>query len=210
MATIDYIHGNYQSSGSVAARLLRTKMDMDCLRPFVGKDGHSYVTVTTDEIDGKTGRPKKRAVRTNNAALLKRDDWITIDEEVLAEAMPQLRLVGDLRARALGRATGADLADHLREIVGAIAPLIREALVDQCVDQLLHARVAVARLLGECLHADRVEAGRNRWIDHARRHDADRTAVALVARDLLAERMLARDQFIQHDAERKDVRTRRE
>lgn len=133
MATIDYIHGNYQASGSVAARLLKNKMDMDVLRPFIGRDGRSYVTVVTDEIDPKTDKPVKRAVPTHNATLLKRDDWLTIDEEVLSEARPLLRLVGDLRSRGLtldidgmanpilmyqtvGRITGATISmDGLRE-----------------------------------------------------------------------------------------------
>lgn len=127
MAEIEAIYGNYLASGSVAARLLKNKMDTDALRPFVGKNGMSYVNVT-DPITGK-----KKAVRTNNAALLRRDDWLTIDDELQQEAMPILRAVGDLRGRGLtldidgmanpllmyqtmGRITGATISmDGLRE-----------------------------------------------------------------------------------------------
>lgn len=83
-----------KASGSAAKRLLKNQLNTDCLRPFVGKNGDSYVTVTMP--DGK-----KKAVRTNNAALLRRDDWLTIDEEVLSIAMPILKAVGDLRSRGL-------------------------------------------------------------------------------------------------------------
>lgn len=127
-AELDYLYMD-KASGSVAKRLMKNSMDTDCLRPFIGKDGNSYVTITVNE----GGKPKKRAVRTNNTALLTRDSWYTIDQEVLEEAIPQLTAVGDLRGRGLtldidgmanpvmmyqtvGRITGATISmDGLRE-----------------------------------------------------------------------------------------------
>lgn len=91
-AKLDYIHGG-RGYGPVAQRLIKNGGDPDCLRPFIGKDGRNYVTVI-----GKDG--KKKAVPTNNAALLMRDDWLTMDADVIQMAMPMLRAVGDLRSRA--------------------------------------------------------------------------------------------------------------
>lgn len=75
-AAIDFI-ANGQASGEVASMLLRHKMDEGILRPFIGKDGRSYVTLR----EGGVGKP--RNVLIQNAATLTKDSWIMLDEELL-------------------------------------------------------------------------------------------------------------------------------
>lgn len=89
---MDYIfQGN--AKGDVASRLMQTGFDPGALRPFIGNDGRSYITVNQGE--------KKNTFATNATATLRRDDWIQIDEAVISAAKPRLRAVGDLRSRGL-------------------------------------------------------------------------------------------------------------
>jgi hypothetical protein len=59
--------------------------------------------------------------------------------------------------------------------------------------------------VGECLHADRVDARGGARLGDARRHDSHRPALALVGGDLATERMLAGDELVEHDAEREHI-----
>lgn len=86
---------NGQASGSVASALLQNEFDVASLRPYLGKDGRTYITRNTGG--------KKRAVPTANAgqASLLRLEWTLLDQVVVRAALPRLRAVADLRGRGL-------------------------------------------------------------------------------------------------------------
>jgi hypothetical protein len=91
---LDMIH-NGQAHGDVASRLLSSGGDFRSLRPWLGEDGKSYVTVNTG-TDGK-GQPRYEAVPTSNSATLRKDEWIRFDEVVIRAARQRLRAYADLR-----------------------------------------------------------------------------------------------------------------
>ncbi len=84
-----------QPTGSVAQRLITTNGDVNCLRPFIGKDGKTYITVNGDD-----GKPKAVAIQ-NTEASLRVDDWKLLDRAIIRAAKPRLKLVGDLRSSGL-------------------------------------------------------------------------------------------------------------
>lgn len=90
--TVEFIYQG-KASGGVASTLLRSGMDMNILRPFVGEDGNSYVN--------KMVNGKLKAVMINNVSVMRRDNWLRVDEAVVKAAKPVLRAVGDLRAAGL-------------------------------------------------------------------------------------------------------------
>lgn len=86
---------NGAAHGSVAAALMQSNFDMRRLRPWIGKDGRSYVA-----SNGEGG--KQIAVPVNNAvATLRKDEWIQLDEAIVKAAKPRLRAVADLRGSGL-------------------------------------------------------------------------------------------------------------
>ena len=91
---MDYIL-NGQASGSVAATLMANNMDVRCLRPFIGKDGRTYITV-----NGADGKPQAVPL-TNATATLRKDEWITVDQAVVKAAKERLSAVADLRSAGL-------------------------------------------------------------------------------------------------------------
>jgi uncharacterized linocin/CFP29 family protein len=91
---------NGQAQGSIAATLMQNQFDTGSLRPFIGKDGRSYITINS--LNPATGKFEPQAIPTTNAvATLRKDDWITLDRAVVAAAKPRLKLVGALRAGGL-------------------------------------------------------------------------------------------------------------
>lgn len=80
---------NGQATGDVASRLMQHNFDPGALRPYVGNDSRSYITV-----NGK-------ALVTNAPATLRKDEWKTLDEVVIKAAKPRLRVFGDLRSSGL-------------------------------------------------------------------------------------------------------------
>jgi len=84
---------NGQASGSVAQRLLANGMNPMALRPYIGEDGRTYMTV----LEG--GKPK--AVPINANATLRKDEWKHYDTAVLNAARTRLRAVADLQSRGL-------------------------------------------------------------------------------------------------------------
>lgn len=82
---------NGQPHGSVAERLLDCDFQVGALRPFK-HNGRTFITVNQDGKD--------LILPVNNAtALLRRDDWILLDEVVIEAAKPRLNFVADLRSR---------------------------------------------------------------------------------------------------------------
>lgn len=69
-------------------------------RPFLGKDGNSYVLV--QNANGEYGK-----LRVNGTALLQYDEWKDIDRAVVQAAVQRLRAVADLRSRGLEHNLGS-------------------------------------------------------------------------------------------------------
>jgi uncharacterized linocin/CFP29 family protein len=85
---------NGQATGDVASRLLAHNMDPNCLRPYLGNDGRSYITVI------QNGKPEAVPL-LNTTATLRKDDWKILDEAIVKAAKPRLRAVADIRAAGL-------------------------------------------------------------------------------------------------------------
>ena len=96
---VDYIL-NGQASGGVASTLIQNGGDPRSLRPFIGRDGRTWLSVA-DGIDDK-GKVKLKNVLARNAnGTLKYDEWKLIDQIVTKAAKAPLRVVGDVRSAGL-------------------------------------------------------------------------------------------------------------
>ena len=84
---------NGQANGNVASVLMNNNMDVNALRPYIGKDGCSYRTIM---VNGKY-----KAVPTTNDATLRKDEWKLLDTAIIKAAKPRLKLVADLRGAGL-------------------------------------------------------------------------------------------------------------
>jgi len=90
---MDYIF-NGIASGDVASKLMQCNFDTDCLRPFIGRDGRTYINVN------EAGKLKARPV-ANATATLRKDDWKLLDDAIIKAARPRLKAVADLRSAGL-------------------------------------------------------------------------------------------------------------
>lgn len=84
MQLVDYASlgsgGNVSSSGTAFARLLNSGMDLNALRPYVGKDGNTY---TTELVGYKDGKPVYRPrLVTNAPSTFLKDEWKQMDTAV--------------------------------------------------------------------------------------------------------------------------------
>jgi len=84
---------NGQANGDVASVLMANNFDAGALRPFIGDDGRSYITINQNG--------KKQTLETNATATLRKDEWIEIDRAIVKAAKPRLNVVADLRAAGL-------------------------------------------------------------------------------------------------------------
>ena len=85
--------------GDVVTRLIRNKFDPRCIRPFLTSGGQSVVTREVGR--DAHNKPILQNVATTNAATLRKDDWVQIDQAVVEAARPRLRFFNDLRAAGL-------------------------------------------------------------------------------------------------------------
>lgn len=83
---------NGQAHGSVAAALMANNFDIGMLRPWA-ENGRSFVSVNR----GGVLVPELSI----NAATLRKDEWIQLDEAIVKAAKPRLRAVADLRGAGL-------------------------------------------------------------------------------------------------------------
>lgn len=90
---------NGQGHGDVASRLLSCNGDVGILRPFLGADGRSYVTMMV--MNNHTGKMEPKTFVTNAPTSMRRDDWKILDDAVMRTARPRLRIIGDLRSAGL-------------------------------------------------------------------------------------------------------------
>src|SRR5690348_3556366 len=87
---------NGQAQGSVASRLLENGFDVNALRPWIGKDGRSYITA--NEGGKAIARP---LVNAPYSATLRKEEWKQIDDAVIIEARNRVRVVADIRGAGL-------------------------------------------------------------------------------------------------------------
>jgi hypothetical protein len=86
ISNISSIFGN----GDAADRLIANDFDIGVLRPWLGRDGRSYVTRTVN------GKPK--ILVSNAPATLTKDAWILFDTAVVRAVYARLRAFADIRA----------------------------------------------------------------------------------------------------------------
>lgn len=91
---------NGQGHGNVASVLMASNFDAGALRPFIGADGKSYVTMNTGKFDAE-GKPIYNTLQTNATATLRKDEWIQLDKAIIKAAQPRMNAVGDLRSAGL-------------------------------------------------------------------------------------------------------------
>ena len=92
---IEYIL-NGRGSGSVASKLLKNNMDINCLRPYFGANGNTYQTIWNSK--SKTYEAKQVI---NADTTLRKDEWIELDDAVVKVARERLKVVKDLTDRGL-------------------------------------------------------------------------------------------------------------
>lgn len=85
--------------GDIASQMVMNNFDPRCLRPFLNENRQAVIT----KMVGRDGnnKPILQNVVTHNAATLRKDDWIQIDQAVVTAARPRLRFFNDLRANGL-------------------------------------------------------------------------------------------------------------
>lgn len=117
---------NQLGGGSIAEKLVLADMDPGVLRPFVGEDGNSYVTMGA-------GTPDERVLTTNSPAVLDRQDWETIDRDVAWQAKLRLNFADDVFAANTVTVPGGWGVLSLRHKVGdsdADAILVMDPIED--------------------------------------------------------------------------------
>jgi hypothetical protein len=109
---LDCFNTNGAAHGLVANQIANSRFNVGRMRPFVGNDGNSYVSLFQGyKTDPKTGnfttnekgekQKQYKTFATNADSLLKRDEWIQIDKAVREVAVNELRLVKDLVDKGL-------------------------------------------------------------------------------------------------------------
>jgi len=90
---IDFVYNGHASNASMIDRLEAVNWDAGALRPWLGEDGRSYMTIN------QGGKPK--TVRANAQATLTKEAWLQLDRAILKIARNRLRAVADLRGAGL-------------------------------------------------------------------------------------------------------------
>ena len=108
-----------QAVGPVAQLLMQgARLDPGLKRPFIGNDGNSYVSIYAggDPENSSSWRTvtTQQAGLTNNA-MLRREEWMRLDEAVLKISEKRLGGVQDLMSRGLVYNLGNGLANTVLE-----------------------------------------------------------------------------------------------
>jgi len=96
-ANVDLIRADGgRVQGDVAAHIMsQGRLDPGQLRPFVGSDGKTYITVYKGSGD-PTQSVNYHTIQANTAATLRRDEWKTLDDAVVKISESRLGGVQDL------------------------------------------------------------------------------------------------------------------
>ena len=93
-----------QGGGEVATLLLNHNFRPEALRPFIGKDGRSYIDNHQGMVANSEGRivdSYGKPMLATNAATLRKDEWIFLDKVVTPVFRKRLRAVTDLQTDGL-------------------------------------------------------------------------------------------------------------
>lgn len=98
-AGVDFYSANsagiyVNAGGSVAQRLTSSHMQTGVLRPFIWRDGNSYISVNGSDDTAKS-------IKINTTATLRYDEWKTFDEAVVQISRNRLSAATDLESRGL-------------------------------------------------------------------------------------------------------------
>lgn len=104
------------SQGDVASALQRNgRLDPAMLRPYVGNDGSSYITICKAGAD-PMDPASYEAIRVNTGATLRREEWNLLDTAVINVARHRLGGIADLEANGLvynlGNAMGTTVLEY--------------------------------------------------------------------------------------------------
>lgn len=114
-AKIDYLSANASGLGEMAKMVdSQGLLNPARMRPFIGNDGHSYITVYNQKGDPKDAKNYSN-IRVNSVGVLRRDEWIALDAVVQRVAEKRLRAVADLKARGLQTVVGGGMAATVYE-----------------------------------------------------------------------------------------------
>lgn len=98
---IDFL-GKGQAQGDVALQLQANgRLDPGRWRPFIGRDGKSYISIYKGSGDPKKPESYHTVALNNNAGTLRPDEWKQLDAAILPAAQTRLQGIADLKARGL-------------------------------------------------------------------------------------------------------------
>ena len=104
-ANIEFLNpAGFAASGSIGSRLLAAKGDHNALRPFIGADGRSYISVQNGKFDDKGQALYDARLIGNAGAILSKQEWQYLDAALIRVAKPRLKLVNAMRAAGMTRA----------------------------------------------------------------------------------------------------------
>lgn len=119
-----------QGQGSVAQQVLANggALNVGTMKPFIGKDGNNYIQIFNQ---GDPKDPANYSVHlTNNTAVLRRDEWKTLDEAVLKISETRLGGVQDLVSSGLVYNIGNGMGSTVLEWHDISDALEAEATMD--------------------------------------------------------------------------------
>ena len=86
-------------SGEVFDRLVAANCDPGALRPMLGKDGKTYVSLASNELDPETGKKKRKMQLVANAnTVMTKESWLMLDRAVIEAAKARLNVWNLLRS----------------------------------------------------------------------------------------------------------------
>jgi hypothetical protein len=114
-ANVDFLGNANNGQGEVANMLLtQGKLDPGRMKPYIGQDGRTYITVFKG--GDRTKIKNYQAIPIQGNATLRRDEWIQLDEAVLKISETRLNGIQDLIDNNLvfnlGNAMGTTVLEH--------------------------------------------------------------------------------------------------
>lgn len=111
---VDFL-GNGQAQGVLAQQLVANgRMDPGSMRPFVGSDGRSYITLYKGGDPESPSSYQSVPIQTNGT--LRRDEWKQLDDAILAASRYRLGGIDDLVSNGLtfnlGNAMGTTVLEY--------------------------------------------------------------------------------------------------